>query len=94
MKVCSCHTLKEERAGRRLKDAEADMARAQRSHDKLKELAHAAELSDQKVKCADLTGYARGIGEANRPRGSFSTPGPNNQDGGSLKCLMGTMPSQ
>ena len=53
--------LTNERDGqqRRLKDAEADMARAQRSHDK--ELAHAAELSDQKVKCADLTGYARGI---------------------------------
>ena len=48
-------TLAREDLQRRLKDAAADMARAQRSHDK--ELAHAAELSDQKVKCADLTGY-------------------------------------
>ena len=55
-------------------DAEADMARAQRSHDK--GLAHTAELSEQKVKCADLAGYARGIGEANRPKGSFNTPSP------------------
>ena len=68
------------------------MARAQRPHDK--ELAHAAEFSDQKEKCAVLTGYARGIGEANRPRGSFNTPSPNNQDDGSLKHLMGTVPSQ
>ena len=41
--------LTNERDGlqRRLKDAEADMARAQRSHEK--ELAHAAELSDHSV---------------------------------------------
>ena len=90
----SALTLARDDLQRRLKDAEADMARAraQRSHDK--ELAHAAELGDQKVKCADLTGYARDIGEANRPRGSFNTPSPNNQGDGSLKYLMGTMPSQ
>ena len=72
--------------------AEADMARAQRPHDK--ELAHAAALSEQKVQVADLTGYARAINKANRPRATFNTPSPNNQDDGSLKFLMGTMPSQ
>ena len=79
---------------RRLKDAEEDKARAQRSHDK--ELAHAAELSAQKVQVADLTGYARAINEANRPRATFNTPSPStcNQDDGSLKFLLGTMPSQ
>ena len=60
----SALTLARDDLQRRLKDDEADMARTQRSHDK--ELAHAAELSDQKEHCADLTGYARGIGEANR----------------------------
>ena len=77
---------------RRLKDAEEDKARAQRSHDK--ELTHMSELSVQKENCADLTGYARGMSEAHRPRGSFNTPSPNNQDDGSLKFLMGAMPSQ
>ena len=87
-------TLARDDLQRRLKDAEEDKARAQRSHDK--ELAHATELSDQKVKVADLAGYARAIGEANRPRGSFNTPSPkfNDQDDGSLKYLMGAMPSQ
>ena len=77
---------------RRLKDAEEEKARAQRSHDK--ELAHAHELSAQKVQVADLTGYARAINEANRPRATFNTPSPSNQDDGSLKFLMGTLPSQ
>ena len=52
-------TLARDDLQRRLKDAEEDKARAQRSHDQ--ELTHAAELSEQKVKCADLTCYARGI---------------------------------
>ena len=77
---------------RRLKDAEEDKARAQRSHDK--ELAHAAELSAQKVQVADLTGYARAINEANRPRATFNTPSPITTDNGSLKYLMDNMPSQ
>ena len=85
-------TLQRDDLQRRLSDAEADMARAQRPHEK--ELAQAAELSDQKVKCADLTGYARGIGGAHRPRGGFNTPSSNNQDDGSSQILMGAMPSQ
>ena len=59
---------------RRLNDAEADMARAQRSHKK--ELAHMSELSDQKITCADLTGYARGMSEAHRLRGQFQYTEP------------------
>ena len=87
----SAPTLAREDLQRKLKDAEADMARAQRSHNK--ELAHAAELSDHaedKMCRFDwlLTGYARGIGESNRPRGSFNTPSPNNQDDGSLKSAV------
>ena len=85
-------TLQRDDLQRRLNDAEADMARAHQSHEK--ELAHATELSDQKVKCAELTGYARGNSEAHRPRGSSNTRSPNNQDDGSLKFLMGAMPSQ
>jgi hypothetical protein len=77
---------------RRLKDAEDDKARAQRSHDK--ELTHAAELSAQKVQVADLTGYARAINEANRPRATFNTPSPSNNDDGSLKYLLGSLPPQ
>ena len=67
-------TLQGDDLQRRLNDAEADMARSQRSHEQ--ELAHAAELSDQKVECADLTGYARGMSEAHSPRGGFNTPSP------------------
>ena len=77
---------------RRLKDAEDDKARAQRSHEK--ELTHAAELSAQKVQVADLTGYARGINDANRPRATFNTPSPSTTDNGSLKYLMDNLPSQ
>ena len=77
---------------RRLKDAEGDKARAQRSH--AKELAHATELSEQTVKCADLTGHARSMGEAHRPRGTFNTPSPQSQDDGSLKGFLGMLPSQ
>ena len=68
-------TLQRDDLQRRLNDAEADMARAQRLHEK--ELTHVNELSAQKVQVAGLTGYARGVGEANRPRGSFNTPSPN-----------------
>ena len=75
-----------------LKDAEEDKARAQRSHDK--ELAHAAELSAQKVQVADLTGYTRAMNEVNRPRATFNTPSPITTDNGSLKYLMDNMPSQ
>ena len=85
-------TISRDDLQRRLKDAETEMARAQRSHEK--ELAHAAELSVQKVQVADLTSYARAINKANRPRGTFNTPSPNNQDNGSLKFLMGAMQSQ
>ena len=46
-----------------LKDAEAEMARARRSH--VKELSHISELSAQKEKLADLAGCARAVGERN-----------------------------
>ena len=88
----SALTLERDDLQRRLNDAETEMARAQRSHDK--ELAHAAELSAQKVQVADLTGYARGINDANRPRATFNTPSPIATDNGSLKYLMDNMPSQ
>ena len=77
---------------RRLKDAEDDEARAQRSHDK--ELAHAHEFSAQKFQVADLTGYARAINEANRLRATFNTPSPSNNDDGTLKYLLGGLPPQ
>ena len=77
---------------RRLKDAEDDKTRAQRSHEK--ELTHAGELSEQKVQVADLQGYARGINDATRPRATFNTPSPIPQDDGSLKCLMASLASQ
>ena len=85
-------TLERDDLQRRLKDAEDDKARAQRSHDK--ELAHAAELSAQKVQVADLTGYARAINEINRLRATFNTPSPITTDNGSLKCLMDNLPPQ
>ena len=85
-------TLERDDLQRRLKDAEEDKARAQRSHDK--EISYATELSAQKVQVADLTGYARAIKEANRPRATFNTPSPNDQDDGSLKYLLGSLPTQ
>ena len=88
----SALTLERDDLQRRLNDAETEMARAQRSHDK--ELAHAAELSAQKVQVADLTGYARAINEINRPRATFNTPSSITTDNGSLKYLMDNMPSQ
>ena len=73
-------TLQQDDLQRRLKDAEGEMARAQRPH--AKELDHATELcklSDQRFKAADLAGYARAICEINRPgrNSSFNTPSPN-----------------
>ena len=71
----SALTISRDDLQRRLNDAETEMASAQRSHEK--ELAHAAELSAQKVQVADLTGYARAINEANRPRATFDTSIPS-----------------
>ena len=88
----SALTLERDDLQRRLNDAETEMARAQRSHDK--ELAHAAELSAQKVQVADLTGYARAMNEISRPRATFNTPSPSNNDDGSLKYLLGSLPPQ
>ena len=87
--------LKRNNLERRLKDAEADMARAQRLHAK-ELITHKSELSDQKVKCADLTGYARAMGKSHRPRGTFSTCTPSPQGDGDvfLKSLMDILQSQ